>query len=77
MMNTMDSDDQDRLRAKYALLLHRLDPHQASLVLGADANAFTARGDDGIQIVARAAALDPAIAAAGAAELDRLNTPNN
>ena len=77
MMNTMHPDDEDRLRDKYTLLLDRLDPHQASLVLGADANAFTAAGKDGINLVARAAGIDPDIVAAGAAELDRLNTPTN
>lgn len=76
MMDTMDPRDPDRLQEKYASLLHRLDPYQARLVLGADANAFTAQGEDGIAIVARAANLDPAIVTAGAAELDRLNTPS-
>lgn len=75
MMNTMNPGEEDRLRDKYALLLHRLDPHQASLVLGADANAYTAAGEDGINLVARTAGIDPDIVTAGAAELDRLNTP--
>ncbi len=75
MMTTMDPADEDRLRDKYALLLNRLDPHQTSLVLGAD--AFTAAGEDGIHLVARTAGVDPAIVTAGAAELDRLNTPTN
>jgi len=75
MMSTMNPGDEDRLRDKYTLLLHRLDPHQASLVLGADANAFTAAGEDGITLVARAAGVRPDIVTAGAAELDRLNTP--
>lgn len=77
MMNAMDPADEARLRDKYALLLNRLDPRQASLVLGADANAFTAAGEDGINLVARTAGVDPAIVIAGAAELDRLNTPTN
>jgi hypothetical protein len=75
MMNTMHPDDENRLRNKYTLLLHRLDPDQARLVLGADANAFTAAGEDGISLVARAAGIDHRIVAAGADELDRLNTP--
>lgn len=77
MMTTMDPADEDRLRDKYALLLNRLDPHQASLVLGADADAFTAAGEDGIHLVARTAGVDPAIVTAGAAELRKLNTPTN
>ena len=59
MIDTIDPRDHDRLQAKYASLLHRLDPYQAGLVLGADANAFTAQGEDGIAIVARTANLDP------------------
>ena len=77
MMNSMQPGEEDRLRDKYALLLGRLDPHQASLVLGADANALTAAGEEGISLVARAAGIAPDIVAAGAAELDRLNTPTN
>ena len=76
-MSDMDPREEDRLRAKYQLLLHRLDQHQAGLVLGADANALTANGGDGITIIARAADLDPAIIAAGTAELNRLNSPSN
>lgn len=77
-MNLMDSNALEQsLRAKYDLLLDRLDAPQARLVLGADANASTQAGHDGITLVARAAGVDPAIVAAGAAELDRLNTPSS
>ncbi len=79
MMDTMRNpfaDPETSYRERYRKLLPLLDQPQTRLVLAADANALIAHGlPDGIDIVARAANIDPNTIHQGRAELDALNTP--
>lgn len=79
MMDTMRdpfADPETSFRERYRTLLPLLPQTQARLVLAADANDLIARAfPDGIEIVARAAGVDPRTVQQGQAELDALNTP--
>ena len=79
MMGTMRNpfgDPETSFRERYDKLLPLLGQPQTRLVLGADANDLIEHGfPDGIDIVARAAGVDPDTVRQGRAELDTLNTP--
>jgi hypothetical protein len=79
MMDTMRKpfeDPETSFRERYDKLLPLLSQPQTRLVLGADANDLIEHGfPDGIDIVARAAGVDPDTVRQGRAELDALNTP--
>lgn len=81
MMGTMRNpfeDPETSFRERYHKLLPLLDQPQARLVLAADANALIEHDfPDGIDIIARAAGVDPDTVRQGTAELDALNTPTN
>lgn len=69
-------DPETSFRERYHKLLPLLGQPQARLVLAADAGDLIARGfPDGIDIVARAAGVDPDTVHQGRAELAALNTP--
>jgi len=79
MMDTMRNpfeDPETSFRERYHKLLPLLGQPQTRLVLAADANDLIAHDfPDGIDIVARAAGLDPDTVRNGIAELAALNTP--
>jgi len=78
-MDTMRNpfeDPETSFHERYHKLLPLLGQPHTRLVLGADANDLIEHGfPDGIDIVARAAGVDPGTVRQGRAELDALNTP--
>ena len=69
-------DPETSFHERYQELLPLLGQPQTRLVLAADANDLIAHGfPNGIDIVARAAGVDPNTVDQGRAELDALNAP--
>lgn len=75
-MRNRFTDPETNLRDRYRRLLPLLGQPQTRLVLAADANDLITHGyPDGINVVARAANVDPDTVRNGIAELAALNTP--